>query len=247
MVVIAILAIFTPLPYAVILPGPSENVLEKTVTISGATLVKPAGKLMSSSVLLSNPDSRMFAPELLRFWIQGESVIVPRSVVYPAGESAKSADAQGQNQMTSSEQLAKLAALSYLKNQPKNEVTLVPASDIKILLKDTGGPSAGLIFTLGIVAQLDSQDFLRGRVIAGTGTISADGQVGPIGGIDQKMIGARRSGAQIFLFPEGNCSDITRIPRGLHVAPVTSLGEAIALLNQKGAVSYPKCPVILNG
>ena len=242
MVIVAVLALFTPLPYAVILPGPSENVLDKTVTILHATAFKPSGKLLSSSVFLSNPDSRMFAPELLRFWIQGNTVIVPRAVVYPKGESAKVADAEGHNQMISSEQTAAQAALAYLKVQPASEVILVPASDIKILLKDTGGPSAGLIFTLGIIAQLFSHDFLHGRTIAGTGTISADGAVGPIGGIDQKMIGAQHKGAQIFLFPLANCSDITRIPNGLMIIPVTTLAQAVHVLDQNGVGEFPRCP-----
>lgn len=70
--------------------------------------------------------------------------------------------------------------------------------DVKIKLAETGGPSGGLIFALGIVDKLTAQDLVRYRNIAGTGTITTDGRVGPIGGIAEKIIGAKKLGLSYF-------------------------------------------------
>lgn len=113
--------------------------------------------------------------------------------------------------------------------------------DVKIRIKDTGGPSAGLIFTLGVIEKMTEEDLVRGRKIAGTGTINANGEVGAIGGIESKMIGARREGATIFLAPLDNCGEIRHIPEGLQVIPVKSLKEAISALRSKDPASLVGC------
>ena len=68
--------------------------------------------------------------------------------------------------------------------------------DVKIDLGEIGGPSAGLMFTLGIIDKLKPEDLTGGKIIAGTGTIDDEGNVGPIGGIPQKLVGAKDAGAQ---------------------------------------------------
>jgi PDZ domain-containing protein len=113
--------------------------------------------------------------------------------------------------------------------------------DVKIQIKDTGGPSAGLIFSLGVIEKMTEEDFVRGRKIAGTGAISTNGEVGAIGGIESKMIGARREGATIFLAPLDNCGEIRHIPKGLQVIPVKSLKEAISALRSKDPASIKGC------
>jgi Lon-like protease len=70
-----------------------------------------------------------------------------------------------------------------------------------------GGPSAGLMFALGIYDTLTPGSMTDGDVIAGTGTIAPDGKVGPIGGIQQKVAGARETGAALFLVPAANCRE----------------------------------------
>lgn len=112
---------------------------------------------------------------------------------------------------------------------------------IKISLKDVGGPSAGLIFSLGIVEKLRSENLTRGRNISGTGTIDAFGKVGPIGGIEEKLIGAARAGSKLFLAPALNCDDIKHIPSGLQVVAVETLREAVAALESKDLESLPAC------
>lgn len=73
---------------------------------------------------------------------------------------------------------------------------------VKVKAGDIGGPSAGLMFTLAIYDQLSGQHLRHGRRIAGTGTMSARGKVGPIGGIDKKVVAANRAGASVFFAPD---------------------------------------------
>ena len=113
--------------------------------------------------------------------------------------------------------------------------------EVKFNLENVGGPSAGLMFAIAIVDKLTSEDLVRGRSIAGTGTISSDGKVGAIGGIEEKMIGAARKGATIFLAPRSNCPDIRHYAKGLQVIPVTSLSEAISVLRAPDTSKFPRC------
>jgi Lon-like protease len=113
--------------------------------------------------------------------------------------------------------------------------------EVKIRLDDVGGPSAGLMFALGIVEKLGPESLTQGRRIAGTGTIDDNGRVGAIGGIVEKLQGARKRGATLFLAPAKNCEDITYIPDGLTVVPVNTLAEAIKVLQQPSSTAYPTC------
>jgi PDZ domain-containing protein len=96
-------------------------------------------------------------------------------------------------------------------------------------LRNVGGPSAGMMFALGIVDKLTPGDLTGGKFIAGTGEIAADGSVGGIGGIAQKMAGARRDHASYFLAPAANCGDVRKahVPHGLQVVKVSTLHQAL--------------------
>jgi PDZ domain-containing protein len=111
------------------------------------------------------------------------------------------------------------------------------------LADQIGGPSAGLMFALGIVDKVGSTDLTGGRFIAGTGEIQPDGKVLPIGGIQLKMIAARRAGASIFLAPDSNCGDVRgAAPSGLEVIKVTSLQDAVTELTAaKDGRAVPHC------
>jgi PDZ domain-containing protein len=99
---------------------------------------------------------------------------------------------------------------------------------VKISVGDIGGPSAGMMFALGIVDKLTPMNLTGGRFIAGTGEITASGQVLPIGGIQQKMVGARDAGATVFLTPAANCADTAgAVPAGLEIVKVSTLTQAI--------------------
>ena len=115
---------------------------------------------------------------------------------------------------------------------------------IKFDLQNIGGPSAGLMFALGIVDKLTPGGNLAGgRFIAGTGEISADGTVSPIGGIQQKMAGARSAGATVFLSPAANCSDaLGALPAGMRLVKVSTLRGALqALAALKAGRATPSC------
>ena len=114
----------------------------------------------------------------------------------------------------------------YLTVEPDMPVT------ITVNLKDVGGPSAGMMFSLGIIDRLTPGDMTGGTPIAGTGTMSFDGQVGAIGGIQQKMWGAKKDGAEWFLAPRDNCSEVVgHVPDGLRVVSVSTLAEATAAVS----------------
>jgi PDZ domain-containing protein len=113
--------------------------------------------------------------------------------------------------------------------------------DVDFNISGVGGPSAGMIFAVGIIEKLTEEDLVRGRNIAGTGTMSASGKVGGIGGIEEKMIGASRIGATLFLAPRENCPDIKHVPDGLKVIPVSTLAEAIEVLRAPENFKYPRC------
>lgn len=110
--------------------------------------------------------------------------------------------------------------------------------EVKINIEDVGGPSAGLMFALGITDRLTPGVMTGGRTITGTGSMSSSGQVGAIGGIRQKMISARQAGAEWFLAPAGNCGEVTgRVPEGLRVVKVATLHEARVAVEAIGADS----------
>ncbi|MCW2671676.1 MAG: hypothetical protein JWP14_265 [Frankiales bacterium] len=114
---------------------------------------------------------------------------------------------------------------------------------VDIKLQDVGGPSAGLMFALGIVDELGPVDLTGGLNVAGTGEIAADGTVSPIGGIAQKMRGAKAHGATVFLSPADNCAEAKKTkPSGITLVKVSSLRtalDALTALRQHG--TPPSC------
>ncbi|WP_020155639.1 SepM family pheromone-processing serine protease [Caldibacillus debilis] len=131
-------------------------------------------------------------------------------------------------------------------NKPGIGITLVEDKEVKTKRKVTidteeiGGPSAGLMFTLEIYNQLTKGDLTKGYRIAGTGTIESDGKVGPIGGVDQKVVAADKEGAEIFFAPNENgkrdsdyqmaVETAKRIGSKMKIVPVDTLSDALAYL-----------------
>ncbi len=114
---------------------------------------------------------------------------------------------------------------------------------VKIKIGDIGGPSAGLMFALGIIDKITPANLTGGKFIAGTGEIEADGTVDPIGGIQQKMVGARAAGATVFLTPAANCPDTAgAVPAGLRLVKVNNLAGAVSALRAlKAGRPVPSC------
>jgi PDZ domain-containing protein len=112
--------------------------------------------------------------------------------------------------------------------------------DVDIEVKDVGGPSAGLMLTLGILDLVGHDDLTDGAVIAGTGTIDAAGKVGPIGGIPLKMAAARDIGAELFLVPADNCAEAAAVADpGFPLARVATLDDALKALTDHEAGRTP--------
>lgn len=104
--------------------------------------------------------------------------------------------------------------------------------DISIESDDVGGPSAGLMWALGLYDLLTPGDLTDGRTIAGTGTIDTEGNVGPIGGILDKVVAAREADADIMLVPRDNFDEVRGVDAGeLTLVSVSSLDEAIEALS----------------
>ncbi len=119
-----------------------------------------------------------------------------------------------------------------------------PDFTIDFTLQDIGGPSAGLVFATGIVDKLTPDDITGGRHVAMTGTIDPEGKVGPIGGIRQKLSGAREAGAELFVMPLDHCAEAEGfIPEGLTVVPVETLTDAVAAIDAwRSGKELPTCP-----
>jgi PDZ domain-containing protein len=117
------------------------------------------------------------------------------------------------------------------------------ANQIVISLGDVGGPSAGLLFALAVIDKITPDDLAGGRFIAGTGEIYPTGDVGPIGGIRLKMLGARQDGATEFLVPAANCAEAAaHTPDGLHLIKVATLSDAVSALRaMKAGQPVPGC------
>jgi Lon-like protease len=95
-----------------------------------------------------------------------------------------------------------------------------------------GGPSAGLMWTLGLIDLLTPGDLTDGRVIAGTGTISLDGTIGPIGGIEEKVVAAERAGAVVFLAPMEDAPAAERVAGDMVIVPVSTYQQAVDYLER---------------
>jgi PDZ domain-containing protein len=114
---------------------------------------------------------------------------------------------------------------------------------VTIDVGNIGGPSAGMMFALGIVDMLTPDNLTGGKFYAGTGEITPAGQVEPIGGIQQKMAAARSAGATIFLTPSANCANTAgAVPAGLHLVKVSTLSQAVSDLEAiKAGKPVPSC------
>jgi PDZ domain-containing protein len=328
-VVLFVLALTLPVPYVILSPGPTYNTLGTDpqggviIVINGKTPNHTTGNLNMTTVNVST--QRLSAFEALYGWLLHDEVVVPRSAVYPPGQSQQQVDTQNTADFAQSQDDAIAAAFCELgypprfgvivvgggtpaqgKLQPDDVVQSVDGQPVDsaaaltaLLSKDPagkkvsvgviragksitvsltlaapsaghtggrigiqvgpvcaapftvdlglgnqiGGPSAGLMFALGIMDKVGTVDLTKGLFIAGTGTIDPTGKVGPIGGIALKMIAARNKGASVFLAPAGNCADVSgAIPKGLDVVKVDTLHNAVQdLLAIQAGKPVPHC------
>ncbi|MDQ0991174.1 S16 family serine protease [Streptomyces sp. V3I7] len=239
-------AVFAPLPFAVAQPGMTANVLgenkgTQVITVSGAPTRKTSGQLRMTTIEATAPDATVTFGDVVGSWFRTDRAVLPYDAVYPTGDNLKEIEKHNAAQMKGSQDAATEAALKHLDlNDDKVKVSL--------RLADVGGPSAGLLFSLGIVDKLDGDgrggDLTGGRKVAGTGTIDAAGKVGVVGGVGLKTQAARRDGATVFLVPKGECTDAkSSLPAGLRLIPVTTLDSAVDSLValEQGKGSIPSC------
>lgn len=226
------LALFAPLPFVVIMPGDATNVLDKVITIDSKETYKPTGSLYLLAIRVTSPGAVVFSPEILLSWASGNYTVVPRSVVYPDKVDSVVIDKEAKKDMTTSQGNARVVALNYVHANFPDAAKVAP-SQIRFDVRRTGGPSGGMIFTLAIIEELTKEDLLQGRKVAGTGTIDTKGVVGPIGGIEEKIIAAKHAGATIFLAPRSNCPELNRVPEGIQVFAVSNIDDAVAALAGK--------------
>lgn len=113
--------------------------------------------------------------------------------------------------------------------------------DIDIALDRIGGPSAGMMFALGIYDELTAESLTSGLIVSGTGTVDEDGNVGAIGGLPQKIWGASRANTDVFLMPVENCAHVPAVlPDDMTIVPVETAREAIAAIQEVSRGATPQ-------
>lgn len=226
------LALIAPLPFAIVLPGQAQNIFTKIITIKNQKSYPATGRLDLMSVRVTNPNTWLIGPEIIYSWMKADESVYPRTAIYPEGATDKSQAQQATADMVNSQDSATNAALAFLRLHPEFGVGAneLHTKNINFDVKRTGGPSGGLIFTLGVIELLTKKDLLQGRHVAGTGTIDSSGKVGAIGGINEKISAAQKAGASLFFAPEGNREEIAHIPAGIRVECVSTLAQAVKIL-----------------
>jgi len=244
-----LLAAVAPLPFAIVLPGDAQNIFKGVITIKDLETYPATGRIDLMSIRVTNPDTWISGPELIYSWISAERAVYPKSAIYPPGTSTKEESKQAKADMVGSQDNAISAAINYLESHPEilapptasgsNEAAIAKApadaldpKKIEFKVSKTGGPSGGLVFSIGLVELLTEIDLMQGRHVAGTGTISERGIVGPIGGINEKILSAKKVGATIFFAPIGNAEEIANAPEGIRVITVATLAQAISYLER---------------
>ncbi|MGQ5575983.1 S16 family serine protease [Streptomyces sp. ECR3.8] len=239
-------AVLAPLPFSVAQPGLTADVLgenkgQQVITVSGAPVRETTGQLRMTTIEATSPDTRVSLPQVIDSWFSTDEAVMPRDAVYPSGDDVQEIEQFNRKQMKESQDEATRAALTYLGRENQG-------IDVTLKLADVGGPSAGLLFSLGIVDKLDGDgsggDLTGGRVVAGTGTIDAEGRVGAVGGVPLKTQAAKRDGATVFLVPRDECAEAkAELPQGLRLVPVTTLEGAVDALValEKGTGEVPAC------
>ncbi|QUW79707.1 PDZ domain-containing protein [Streptomyces mirabilis] len=218
-----------------------------------STVVKgsPAeGRLHAGDVIKSVDGTAVKAPDdvakLVTKHKPGEKVVftvVPAKEQAAAEKAGKTATATTDVTITTAKSSDSGASRAIVGISAGTDHTFPFSIDIK--LADVGGPSAGLMFALGIVDKLTPGDLTGGKFVAGTGTIDDSGTVGPIGGIELKTIGAREKGAQYFLTPKDNCAAAAKdTPDGLTLVKVNTIDDAMNALKDISSgktADLPKC------
>lgn len=220
------------LPYVIVEPGPVFNVLgtnegRQIIDVSGVAAEDTPGSLDLLTISENgSPGNTPKLFDLLTAMFSSDKVVYPLEVFFPVGKSEADLVAEQARYFNSSKESAIAAAKTRVPSDVWN------SAKVTLALEKVGGPSGGLMFTLGIIDKLMPGSLTGGKRIAGTGTIEQLGVVGPIGGIRQKMISAARAGDRFLLAPKDNCNEIVgHIPLNLRVVPVANLDDSLKALD----------------
>ncbi len=249
-----------PSAYVIEEPGPTQDVLSdinglKIIDIKNSETKKSdiekseikdskkTGKLLLVTVGTSGvPGYETTTFNAIKAWLNPERTLDPREAIVPIGQTEEQYEKESNEEMTSSQD----SAIKAAKIEAKKLGLSTTNKKISLHIEDIGGPSAGMIYSLGILNKINKYDITGGKTIAGTGTIDKKGNVGAIGGIQLKMLGAKRDGATWFLAPESNCDEVEgHIPSGLRVVKVATLDDAWKALESirsgKNVKNLPSC------
>jgi PDZ domain-containing protein len=122
----------------------------------------------------------------------------------------------------------------------ENDVAYALPAKVSINTANIGGPSAGLAMTLTLINKLSHGSLTGHHVIAVTGTMSVNGDVGPVGGVEEKAVAVHRAGSSVFIVPigDGNVAAARDAHQpGLKILGVTTLGQVLRDLRTFGGVS----------
>jgi len=224
-----------PVNFVLINPGEGNPLFPKMLKVSSPKTYPVDGQMFLLSIWVTNPETLVLGFEVLGCWAKPTCVVTPRSVIYPKATDDKVELAEGAKEMKQSQSSAIVATKKlFAKKHPEINLAGLTDASLKVSLKNTGGPSGGLIFALGLVELLAPENLLQGRKIAATGTISASGRVGAIGGVQEKIVAARAAGVELLFISRQNCDEISGEVAGLKVIAVSNLEEAYLALKDGG-------------
>jgi len=220
-----------PVNFVLINPGEGNPLFPKLLNVTSARTYPVDGQMYLLSIWVTNPESEILGAQVLRCWAEKDCVVVPRAAIYSSKTDDKAEIAAGKKQMVRSQSSALLATKRlFAQYHPDINLSQLTDESIKISLKNTGGPSGGLIFALGLTELLTPENILQGRKIAASGTISAEGKIGPIGGVAEKITAARATGTQLIFISRKNCDEVPKKVEGVGVIAVSTLEEAYKTL-----------------
>jgi PDZ domain-containing protein len=243
--IVIALPLATPVNFVVIQPGEGLPLFPKVLKLKKSyeekiVTYKPDGQMYLLSIWVSNPDAKVLGAEIVQCWARSDCTVLPRSVVYKKGTDTKTEVAKSTAEMKVSQNSAITATKELLKKRyPEIDISQLSNRSFDVSLKNTGGPSGGLIFALGLAELVTPENLLQGRKIAATGTISVSGKVGPIGGITEKIIAAKKVGATMLFASRDNCDDLPTDVSGISVIAVSTLEEALNHLKKPLDSSFP--------
>jgi len=228
-----------PVNFVFVNPGegtplfPKMLKLSSSQSVSGVKTYPVDGQMFLLSIYVTNPETVILGYQVLQCWAKATCVVTPRSVVYPKQTDDDNELAIGKKEMKKSQSSALVATKKLLaKEYPDINLSKLTDNSLNVDLKDTGGPSGGLIFALGLTELLSPENLLQGRKIAATGTISTSGAVGSIGGVQEKIVAAREAGVELLFISRENCDDLPDVVKGVRVIAVSTLEEAITALKK---------------